>query len=141
MNQQSEALELAFQFSEFLVNRKYDQAILLTADGFGETFGGELNKESLQQKFEEIVPVDWQFVNFEEIYSQSPLPRGSHQPMMRGPIAILPPLLDDWADQRPDDIAHVYVGIADEFEGEGMSLIICRQGGQLRIREIEFGRP
>ena len=50
------------------------------------------------------------------------------------------PFLDHARVEEPD-VAFVYVAIAGEEEGEGLSVYVTREASGLKIREISFGRP
>ena len=63
----------------------------------------------------------------------------------RGPIktVLVDPefALEDWPAKQPEDVASVYVGLLGEEYVEAVSLILAREDGDIRIREIEWGRP
>lgn len=44
-------------------------------------------------------------------------------------------------DMAPGDIAWVYVGCSSDHDSEAVSFIVCREDGELRAREIEWGQP
>jgi len=49
--------------------------------------------------------------------------------------------LEDWPAKQPDDVAFVYVGLFGDDYVEAVSLTVSREDGELRIREVEWGRP
>lgn len=48
---------------------------------------------------------------------------------------------DECDDSKPGDIGVAYMSIQCEDEGEGVLVVVCKEGDSLRIREIEWGRP
>lgn len=46
----------------------------------------------------------------------------------------------DWPGKRIEDVANLYVTIESE-NAEAVSVTVTREGGALKIREIEWGRP
>jgi len=49
--------------------------------------------------------------------------------------------LQDWPDKKPRDVEWVYVAIANDTYSEGITVVIARQGTQLVVSSIEWGRP
>ena len=134
----AEAVRAALDFVEALTQRRYEDAIALTASDFIDEGGAPLGVGELREKFEQIVPTDWVFVDFDQIFGAHPPPPEMMPAHVRGPLTVMQPETD-WVE--PPDVAFVYVGIADEMEGEGVAVFVCREGADLRIREITFGRP
>ena len=132
------AVELALDFVEALVERRYEDAFALTAADFTEEGGERLDVDALRSRFELIVPHDWVFTDMEAIYAASPPPPHLMPKHMRGPLAIMEPDTD-WVEEP--DVAFLYVGIADGAEGEGVSFFVAHEGDRLVVREISFGRP
>src|SRR3954463_10827801 len=62
-----------------------------------------------------------------------------------GPIrkVVIDPefVLEDWPEKRPEDVASVYVGLFGQEYVEAASLILAPEDGDIRIREVEWGRP
>ena len=133
-----DAVNLALDFVEALTKREYDKAFLLTAANFVEEGGEPLSVDAMREKFELIVPADWVFVDMKAIYSVAPPPADLLPKYIRGPLAIME-AETDWVEEP--DVAFMYVAIADEAEGEGLSVYVTREESALRIREITFGRP
>src|SRR4051812_5007765 len=50
-------------------------------------------------------------------------------------------LLDHAVHCRPEDVASVYVGLFGQEYVEAATLILAREDGDIRIREVEWGRP
>lgn len=134
----NDAVKLALDFAEALIQRDYDKAFAMTSADFVEEGGNRLSLDALRDKFESIVPVDWAFVDMETIYAAAPPPENLRANHIRGPLAIME-AETDWVEEP--DVAFMYVSIADDAEGEGISVFVAREASELRIREITFGRP
>ena len=134
----AEAVRLALDFVEALTQRRYEDAFALTASDFIEEGGVSLGVGELREKFEQMVPADWVFVDFDQIFGAHPPPPEMRPRHVRGPLAIMEPETD-WVE--PPDVAFIYVAIANETEGEGVAVFVRREGAELKIREITFGRP
>ena len=134
----AEAVRLALDFVEALTQRRHEDAFALTASDFIEEGGVSLGVGELREKFEQMVPADWVFVDFDQIFGAYPPPPEMRPRHIRGSLAIMEPETD-WVE--PPDVAFVYVAIANETEGEGVAVFVCREGADLKIREITFGRP
>ena len=134
----NDAVELALDFVEALTQRKYDVAIAMTSPDFTEEGGIPLNLDALRERFEMIVPTDWVFVDMDAIYAADPPPEHLRAKHVRGPLAIME-AETDWVEDP--DVAFMYVSIADNAEGEGISAFVARDESGLKIREIMFGRP
>lgn len=132
------AVKLALDFVEALTRRRYDEAYALTSSDFTEEEGDRLSVDALRERFELIVPTDWVFVDMEAIDAANPPPTHLRPKHIRGPLAIME-AETDWVEEP--DIAFIYVGIADDAEGEGLSVFVTREASGLKIREISFGRP
>lgn len=132
------AVKLALDFVEALTRRRYDEAYALTSSDFTEEEGDRLSVDALRERFELIVPTDWVFVDMEAIDAANPPPAHLRPKHIRGPLAIME-AETDWVEEP--DIAFIYVGIADDAEGEGLSVFVTREASGLKIREISFGRP
>jgi hypothetical protein len=107
--------ELARSFGEALARREYTEAYEMTSGQYRE----RVSLEQLQAGFEEIVPLDWGEI---------------------GPI-VVQPLLDDWPGKQPSDVAWAYIGIGGDVYSEAVTVIVEDDAGELRVREVEFGRP
>ena len=133
-----DAVQLALDFVEALTQRKYDEAFAMTSADFVEEGGDPLNVEALREKFESMVPADWEFVDMEAIYAAEPPPEYLRPKHVRGPLAIME-AETDWVEEP--DVAFMYVSIAGDTEGEGLSVFVTRDASGLSVREITFGRP
>jgi hypothetical protein len=136
-NESNEAVKLALDFVEALTEREYDKAFAMTSADFVEEGGIPLNVHQLREKFESIVPADWAFVDMGQIYAAAPPPEHLRPKHVRGPLAIMA-AETDWVDDP--DVAFMYVSIASDAEGEGLSVFVTREASELKIREITFGR-
>ncbi len=137
-DESNDAVNLVLDFAEALTRRDYAEAYAMTSSDVMEEGGDHLGVDELREKFELIVPTDWKFVDMEAIYAASPPPEHLRPRYMRGPLAIME-AETDWVEAP--DVAFVYVGIADDAEGEGLGIVVVREGSGLKIREISFGRP
>ena len=137
-DESNDAVHLALDFAEALTRREYETAYAMTSSDFIEEGGQQLDVDALREKFELIVPTNWEFVDIEAIYATNPPPAHLMPKHIRGPLAIME-AETDWVEDP--DVAFVYVGIADDAEGEGLSIFVTREASGLKIREISFGRP
>ena len=106
---------LALEFATRLADRDYSAAHAILS----RSERGRLSASRLQVEFETIVPTDWGDVD---------------------PIELGPPL-PARPDLTSDDVGWFYVSLGGDVYSEGLTLIVCREGDALRIREVEFGRP
>lgn len=60
-----------------------------------------------------------------------------------GPIeAIIPDLiLEDWPTKQDKDIGIVYVSLIGEGVCEAVTVTLAEENGDIRIRDLEWGRP
>jgi len=137
-DESNDAVSLVLDFAEALTQREYNEAYAMTASDFLEEGGNQLSVDTLREKFEMIVPIDWTFVDTEAIYGTNPPPAHLRPKHVRGPLAIME-AETDWVEEP--DIAFMYVAIANDAEGEGFSVFVTREASVLKIREITFGRP
>ena len=107
--------EVAIKFTEALVNRNYPSAYSMTS----KVFKSQFTADQMRADFETIVPTDWQTV--------SPIGVGE--------------LMQEWPGKEPSDVAWIYVYIGGDEYSEAVTLIIANEDGDLKIREVEYGRP
>ncbi len=50
-------------------------------------------------------------------------------------------MLEDWPDKKDTDLAIVYVALEGHGFSEAVSVILAQEHHQIRIRELEWGRP
>jgi hypothetical protein len=48
---------------------------------------------------------------------------------------------DDMPDMTPADLGWVYVAISGESFSEAVTVVVTREDGGAKIRELEWGRP
>lgn len=49
--------------------------------------------------------------------------------------------VEDWPDKQPGDIAVVYVALSGAGFSEAVTLTLAHDAGQVRIRDLVWGRP
>jgi tetratricopeptide (TPR) repeat protein len=105
------ARQAATDFVDHLLAQDYDKAQAMLHSSMSDTGADEL-KEAFESMFE-----DEDFPESAQAFSS----------------------FDKWPDKWPEDLASVYVTI-DSEEAEAVTVIVTREAGKLRIREIEWGR-
>ena len=50
-------------------------------------------------------------------------------------------ILEDWPAKQDGDVASIYISLEGDNFCEAVSVIVARQDSDLRIRELEWGRP
>lgn len=105
------ARQAATDFVDLLLAQDYDKAQAMLHSSMSDT-GAEELKEAFESMFE-----DEPFPESAQAFSS----------------------FDKWPDKWPEDLASVYVTI-DSEEAEAVTVIVTREAGKLRIREIEWGR-
>ena len=50
-------------------------------------------------------------------------------------------ILDDWPDKEASDVASMYVSLSGDGFCEAVSIILANECDDIRIRELEWGRP
>jgi tetratricopeptide (TPR) repeat protein len=105
------ARQAATDFVDLLLAQDYDKAQAMLHSSMSDTGADEL-KEAFESMFE-----DEDFPESAQAFSS----------------------FDKWPDKWPEDLASVYVTI-DSEEAEAVTVIVTREAGKLRIREIEWGR-
>lgn len=75
--------------------------------------------DELRIGFETIVPRDWGAI---------------------GPIE-LGQTMTSWPAKQPSDVGWAYVSIGGEVYSEAVIVVVTSENGEVRIREVEFGRP
>ncbi len=62
-----------------------------------------------------------------------------------GPITEVAPvsecILEDWPGKQGNDVGYVYVALTGDGFCEAVTVTLCREADQIRIRELEWGRP
>jgi hypothetical protein len=50
-------------------------------------------------------------------------------------------ILEDWPDKRSGDVAMVYVALVGDGFNEAVNVTLAQEGRDIRIRNLEWGRP
>jgi hypothetical protein len=110
-----EVQEISLTFTKALADRDYAAAYSMTS----EEFKSRYSMDQLREDFETIVPTDWGTV---------------------GPIGV-GEVMQEWPTKRKSDVAWVYVYIGGDVYSEAVTVVLSTEGGALKIREVEYGRP
>ncbi|MBI5481319.1 MAG: hypothetical protein HY906_20845 [Deltaproteobacteria bacterium] len=106
--------KLATDFAAALVARDFSRAYAMTSS----SYRAQTTLPAMQHAFEETVrPIE-------------PL----------GDIHLMN-TMEAWPAKRADDVGWAYVAIDGSWWGEAVAVVITRESGTLRIREVEWGRP
>ena len=111
------AIRLAEQFGRHIADADYDAAHSLLT----KTARQKYTVESFKQSFEQMTA-----------YEPGPIQRVQVDPEF---------VLEDWPAKMADDIASVYVGLLGEEYVEAVTLVVSREDGDVRVRDVEWGRP
>ncbi len=109
----------ALRFARHLVAREYAEAHAMTAG----SYQARVSVDSLGRAFEFSVP-------------RSMRPADSLFVLMTDPMT-------GWGARRSGDVGWVYVVIPGDAtrDSEAVATIFAREGAEIRIREVEIGRP
>jgi hypothetical protein len=107
--------QVALTFTKALASRDYPSAYELTSRDYRNI----TSLEAMQAAFEAIVPVDWEAV---------------------GPVEV-GETMEAWPGKEPSDVGWVYVSVGGDVYSEAVTVVITREGGELKVRTAEFGRP
>jgi len=107
--------QVALAFTRTLAERQYAKAYEMTS----QEYRRHSTVDKLKEDFETIVPNDF------------------------GPIAPIEVArtMTSWPGKQPSDLGWVYVSIGGDVYSEALVVIVTNENGNMRIREIEFGRP
>ena len=50
-------------------------------------------------------------------------------------------MLEDWPAMQDGDVANIYIALSGNNFCEAVSVLVAREDGDLRIRDLEWGRP
>jgi len=115
-NKSQENLEkFPLQFAEHLSNRKYSEAYEMTSSDYQTLI--DLNQ--FKTEFEAMIPLDW----------------GEITPIEIGET------LKNWPDKKSSDLIWVYISLGGDVYSEAVTIVISLENENLKISEIEFGRP
>ena len=105
---------VALDFAQALVARDFAGAYAMTSSEYQR----RMRIDAMQAALEAMVPVDWD------------------------DASVAPGLtMDTWPDKQPDDVGWVYVSIGGDVYSEAVTVVVTQEGGTMRIRDVEFGRP
>jgi len=107
--------EIAFEFASALVNGNYSTAYNLLS----ETQKKERSPDSLKEEYENMIE-----------YGEGPV---NHIEAMNE--------LTEWPSKESNDVGWAYVALASDDFSEAVAVVVCNENNQLKIREIEWGRP
>lgn len=107
--------KVAFEFANTIVNGDFAAAHELLA----EQQQSEWSPDSLKEEYEEMTE-----------YGESPI---NHIEVMNEMI--------EWPTKKDNDIGWAYVTISGDGYSEAVAVVVCSENRQLKIREIEWGRP
>jgi hypothetical protein len=111
------AIEVARQFADHIAKADYAAAHTLLTKTARQMY----SPDSFQRSFEEMTE-----------YEPGPIQKVDIDPEFT---------LEAWPEKQPDDVAFVYVGLFGDEYVEAVSITVAREDGDLRIRDIEWGRP
>jgi hypothetical protein len=107
--------KVALDFTNALAARNYGAAYALTSKEYRDA----TTVEAMQAAFEMTVPTDWKTV---------------------GPVEV-GQAMEDWPGKKPSDAGWVYVSVGGDVYSEAVTVVVTREGSELKIRTVEFGRP
>lgn len=111
------AIRIAEQFGRHIADGDYGAARTLLTKEAQQKYSAE----SFKQSFEKMTA-----------YEPGPIHRIEVSPEF---------MLEEWPEKGADDVASVYVGLFGEEYVEAVTLVLAREDGDIRIREVEWGRP
>ena len=50
-------------------------------------------------------------------------------------------ILEDWPAKQDGDVASIYIALSGDNFCEAVSIKVTQQDGELRVRDLEWGRP
>jgi hypothetical protein len=50
-------------------------------------------------------------------------------------------MLEEWPAMEEQDVANIYIALTGDNFCEAVSIIVAKEDGELRIRDLEWGRP
>lgn len=106
---------VALSFARALVDKQYGKAWQMLT----RTLRDELSVDSLRSNYQEMVD-----------YGQG-LAR----------MIDVTYIMDNWPGRQDRDIGWAYVSIAGDDFSEAVTVIVCEEDGEARIRSLEWGRP
>ena len=114
-SEQKRYKKIAYNFANALANENYTDAFKL----LGSNIGALWSPQKLKASYEKMIEYgEGSATNVEVIES-----------------------MDDWPDKKGDDIGWAYVAIEGSDFTEAVTVIVSKENGDYRIRDIEWGRP
>ena len=107
--------EVALKFTQTLAARDYSASYAMVTEDFAKG----MSLQELTATFEELIPLDW----------------GSTEPIEVGET------MEDWPAKTAADVGWAYVSISGDVYSEALIIIVASEEGQLKVRDVEFGRP
>ena len=107
--------EVALAFTKSLAARDYAGAYDHTA----KEYRNGTSLPAMQAAFELVVPTDW----------------------TTGGAIEVGETMEAWPGKEPSDVGWVYVSVGGDMYSEAVTVVVAREGDNLRIRTAEFGRP
>jgi hypothetical protein len=111
------AIRVAEQFARHIADADYNAAHSLLTKAAQQKY----SPDSFKQSFQEMTA-----------YEPGPIHRVE---------VDLEFALEDWPARMAGDIASVYVGLFGEEYVEAVTLVVSREDGDIRVRDVEWGRP
>jgi hypothetical protein len=111
------AIRIAEQFGQHIADADYSAAHSLLTKEAKQKY----TPEGFKQSFEEMTAYE---------------PGSIHRLEVRPEF-----MLGEWPEKGADDVGSVYVGLFGEEYVEAVTLVLAREDGDIRIREVEWGRP
>ena len=107
--------DAAVLFTRLLAARSYGNAYAMTS----QEYRAAVTLEQMREGFETFVPPDW----------------GGAEPIEAVQT------MDTWPTKRDSDLLWVYVSIGGDVYSEALAAVLTSEGGDPKVREVEFGRP
>lgn len=106
---------VALKFAGALAGREYSTAYAMTSSDYQRS----TTLDEMRAAFEAIVPPEWQTV---------------------GPVEV-GHVMETWPTKQPSDVGWVYISIGGDAYSEAVTVVVMGEGGTLKVRTAEFGRP
>ena len=107
--------KVAFNFATALSNGDFTSA----HDLLSESLQTEWNPDSLKKEYEKMIEYGEGDINHIEVMNE----------------------MIEWPTKENNDLGWAYVAISSNDLSEAIAVVICNENNQLRVRQIEWGRP
>ena len=107
--------KVAFEFANSIVNGNFSAAYELLT----EQLKAEWDPNSLKEEYDEMIDYGQGPVTYIEVMNE----------------------MTDWPAKKENDVGWAYVAMNGDGYGEAIAVVVCSDNNQLRIREIDWGRP